>query len=175
MLRRLRQWGRATAKAALAISAGALLLLMGMEGFSALPYKDIAGIWTNGFGNTHGVGPDTPPVTRAEAQVTLQAHADSFGARVLSALTRPPSQGQFDAYLLLAYNIGPSAFRTSSTVRAHNAGDFYGACLYMLRWDKATVDGVLRRVKGLNTRRWAEYNVCLSGVPDVGYRPRRTQ
>lgn len=165
-----RQLGRANVKV---LGAAALLLLMALEGFVAPPYRDIAGIWTNGFGNTHNVGPNTPPVTREEAQVTLEAHVAKFGAAVEDALTRPSSQGQFDAYVLLAYNIGPKAFASSSTVRAHNRADYYGACMYVMRWNKVTINGQLVVARGLVNRRWAEYNVCLTGIPDVGYVPRR--
>lgn len=125
----IRQLGRVSART---ISIGALGLLMLLEGFSALPYRDIAGIWTDGYGNTKNVTPGKA-VTKPQAQATLKAHVDSFGAAVLAVLTVPPTQGQFDAYLLLAYNIGAAAFRSSSTVRAHNSGDPFAACLYLMR------------------------------------------
>lgn len=166
----IRQFGRVSRRS---LSIGGLTLLMLLEGFSALPYKDIAGIWTDGYGNTHGVRPGVA-VTQPQAQATLQAHVDSFGAAVLAALTVPPTQGQFDAYLLLAYNIGPAAFRSSAVVKAHNKGDPFGACLYLMRWNKVTLpDGRKVVSRGLVNRRWAEYNVCLSGIPNVGYVPRR--
>lgn len=166
----IRQLGRVSART---ISIGALGLLMLLEGFSALPYRDIAGIWTDGYGNTKNVTPGKA-VTKPQAQATLKAHVDSFGAAVLAALTVPPTQGQFDAYLLLAYNIGAAAFRSSSTVRAHNSGDPFAACLYLMRWNKVTLpDGRKVIARGLVNRRYTEYNVCLAGIPNVGYVPRR--
>jgi lysozyme len=146
---------------------------MALEGFSSLPYKDIAGIWTNGFGNTENVGPHTPPVSVEQARVKLDEHVGRFGSAVLTALKTEPTQGQYDAYVLLAYNIGSQAFASSSTAKAHNRGDYYGACLYMMRWNKITKNGELVPSRGLTLRRYTEYNLCVAGIPDVGYVPRR--
>lgn len=168
----LRQWGQTTTQV-LRASAAALVLLMAWEGFVSTPYKDIAGIWTNGFGNTHDVGPNTPPVSREQAAVQLRHHADTYGNAVLASLKRVPSQGMFDSFLLLTYNIGTGAFKNSSTAKAFNAGDYYGACLYINRWNKATVNGELRIVRGLTNRRYDEYNLCVTGLPYTGYVPRR--
>jgi lysozyme len=117
-----RQWGRAALKVAYAISAAAVVALMGYEGFVATPYRDQAGVWTNGYGNTKGVTRYTPPVTKAQATADLEAHVDKFTDGVLAALTIPPTQGQLDAYVLLTYNIGVPAFAKSSAAQAHNAG-----------------------------------------------------
>jgi lysozyme len=167
------QLGRAAAQHLGRITLVALLALAGYEGYSSRPYKDQAGVWTNGYGNTVNVGPHTPPVTHEQATTTLQAHVDTFTVAVLRALAPPPTQGQLDAYVSLTFNIGAGAFRGSSTAKAHRAGDFYGACLYMLRWDKITVNGALVRNRGLAIRRYGEYNTCLTGIPNTGYVPRR--
>lgn len=170
MIRLIRQRGRVSAKR---LSATAVAVLMALEAFRSFPYKDIAGVWTNGFGNTEGVTAKTPPVTQEQAKATLLRHADKFGDAVSEALTIEPTQGQYDSYVLVAYNIGPEAFASSSTVKAHNRGDFYGACMYELRWNKVTIKGQKVISRGLMNRRFTEYNLCVAGIPNVGYVPRR--
>jgi lysozyme len=167
------QLGRAVVKYVVSVSLAALASLAIMEGWSSPPYQDEAGVWTNGYGNTVGVTRNTKPVSREQGMVDLTKNVDIFTGSVVKSLTRPTTQGQLDSYVQFSYNIGAAAFATSSTAKAHNAGKYMDACLYMLRWTKLTEHGVLRQSRGLWNRRYNEYNVCLSGVPDVGYVPRR--
>lgn len=153
------------------LSARALLLLMALEGFRAVPYLDIAGVWTDGYGNTHGVVPGQR-VTREQARETLEQHVAVFGKGVQSCLDYAPTQGQFDAFVLMAVNTGlgakgkASGFcwlkdgRNSTVVRRYNAGDEGGACLAMLQWVKAAG----RYSQGLFNRRWQEYQLCVSST-----------
>lgn len=157
-----RQLGRAVLKFLLPLSAAALTALMGMEGFRAMPYKDIAGIWTDGYGNTHGVKPGVP-VTREQAEVRLADHVAAFQRQIDGCLYRGATQGQSDAYTILAYNIGPEAFCNSSIASNHADGRFKAACDSILLYNKARVNGVLRPVQGLTTRRHAERAMCLKG------------
>lgn len=162
MLHRLRQWGRVTARAALTVSGAALVLLMGLEGFSALPYKDIAGVWTNGYGNTVSVGPKTPAVTKAQAQDTLRRHVDVFGQGLDRCLRVTPTQPQYDALTLWTYNVGVSAACGSTLMRQLNAGAPPAVwCAQLLRWNKVRVDGQLVPSRGLTNRRKAEYALCM--------------
>ena len=154
-----------------ALSAGALVLLMALEGFRAVPYRDIVGVWTDGYGNTHGVVPGKA-VTEPEARATLVKHIKVFGQGVLDCLDREPSQGQYDAWVLMAVNTGLGApgkadgwcwlksGRKSTLVRRFNAGDEGGACLAMLAW----VNAGGRYSQGLFNRRWQEYQLCIEGT-----------
>lgn len=154
-----------------AISARALALLMALEGFRAMPYRDIAGVWTDGYGNTHGVVPGRP-VTEAQARATLIKHTENFGAQILKCLNREPTQAQYDAFVLAAINFGigapgkASGFcwqksgSPSTIVRRFNAGDEPGACLALMQWVYANK----KYVQGLFNRRWQEYQLCLEGT-----------
>ena len=153
------------------LTARALALLMMLEGFRSMPYRDIAGVWTDGYGNTHGVVPGRP-VTQAQAQATLAKHVETFGRGVQECLDYQPTQGQFDAFVLMAVNVGLGApnkgdgfcwlknGRNSTVVRRFNAGDEGGACLAMLQWNKAGG----KYSQGLHNRRWAEYQMCISST-----------
>lgn len=153
------------------LSAAAVACLMLFEGFRSMPYRDIAGVWTDGYGNTHGVVPGVA-VSEPVARARLVAHVDVFGTGVLKCLNREPTQGQYDAFVLMAYNTGlgkagkadgfceAKRGGPSTLVRRYNAGDEGGACLAMLRWVNA--GGAYSR--GLFNRRWQEYNMCLDGT-----------
>ena len=73
----------------------------------------------------------------------------------------PLHQHEYDAFLSLAYNIGPGAFCGSTLVRKLNAEDYAGACAEILRWDKAGG----KTVAGLTKRRQAEYRQCMGQQP----------
>lgn len=153
------------------LSAGAFVLLMALEGFRAVPYRDIAGVWTDGYGNTHGVVPGQA-VTEPAARATLQRHTEAFGQGVLDCLDREPTQGQYDAWVLMSLNTGLGApgkadgwcwlksGRKSTLARRYNAGDELGACLAMLQWTRA--GGAYSQ--GLFNRRWKEYQMCIEGT-----------
>lgn len=151
------------------LSYAALAALMTLEGLRLVPYQDGAGVWTDGYGNTHGVVPNGPAITMEKAERDLRAHTDRFAAAVDKSLTKSVTQAQFDAYTLFTYNIGEGAWRSSSTLKAHNRGDYMDACLYMLRWTKITDPKTKKKVesRGLWNRRYVEYNKCISGVPNV--------
>lgn len=80
------------------------------EDFKPRPYQDIAGNWTNGFGNTQGVTAHTPPVTLSEAKAQLGRNM--VGAASHLALCLPPAtldglnDNQYAALLSFAYNTG---------------------------------------------------------------------
>lgn len=69
----------------------------------------------------------------------------------------PLHQHEYDAYLSLAYNIGPTAFCGSTLVRKLNAQDYTGACREILRWDRFKG----QPLRGLTLRREGEYRQCM--------------
>lgn len=141
----------------LALSAGGLVGILSHEGYSDRAIIPVPGdVPTIGFGTTAGVRMGdriTPPqaVARALADVS------KFEGALRQCVTVPLHQHEYDAYVSLAYNIGPSAFCASTLVHKLNAGDYAGACWQILRWDKAGG----RRLAGLANRRQAEYRQCM--------------
>jgi lysozyme len=129
------------------------------EGFSSLPYRDIVGVWTDGYGNTHGVVPGVP-VSEPEARVTLQRHADKFAQAVQDCIGVPIAPQHLTAFTSLTYNIGPTAFCRSSIVPKYKAGDFDAACRVIPQFNKVRKNGKLVPVKGLTNRRAQEFAVC---------------
>lgn len=65
------------------------------------------------------------------------------------------------------FNSGPkiACNRAESTAaRKLDAKDYRGACMQILRWDKARIFGVMVSLPGLTTRRNNEMELCLKGV-----------
>lgn len=144
-------------RAAVALSAIGLVAIAGWEGFREDAYIPIDGdVPTIGFGHTAGVRlGDT--VTVEQALTLLRGDVREAERGVLSCVKVPLSQGELDAFVSLAFNIGASAFCGSTLVRKLNSGDYSGACEEIKRWHYA--GGV--SVPGLVARREAEYRRCM--------------
>jgi lysozyme len=142
--------------AALALSASTLVGIAGWEGYSGSAYQDIVGIWTIGFGTTGGVakGQNIDPVKALQRKLS---DVQKFEGAIKQCVKVPLHQYEYDAYLSLAYNIGPTAFCNSTLVRRLNEGQYNLACREILRWDKAGG----KVVRGLTNRREAEYRQCI--------------
>jgi lysozyme len=142
--------------AALTLSASALVGIAGWEGFKGTAYQDIVGIWTIGFGTTGGVkqGQTIDPVKALQRKLD---DVQKFEGALKKCVKVPLHQHEYDAYLSLAYNIGPTAFCNSTLVRRLNSQDYTGACREILRWNRAGG----KVVRGLTLRREAEYKQCI--------------
>ncbi|MDD3885181.1 MAG: lysozyme [Gallionella sp.] len=143
--------------AGLAASATVFVAILMHEGYSGTAYEPVPGdVPTIGFGTTAGVKPGdhiTPPRAVARALTDVQ----KFEGALKTCITVPLAQGEYDAFVSLSYNIGPSAFCGSTLVKKLNSGDYTGACLGILDWDKFKG----KPLKGLTVRRQAEYKLCM--------------
>jgi GH24 family phage-related lysozyme (muramidase) len=118
-------------------------------------YRDIAGVWTIGWGETENVRPGDV-MTQDEADRLLCARLGEFAQNVEALLARPATPHQLAAMVSLAYNVGLAGFARSSVLRAHNAGNALAAARAFGLWNKARVRGVLEEVRGLTARRARE-------------------
>ena len=115
------------------MSDAGLELLMEREGCVLRPYRDSRGIWTDGVGNTSGVTPDGPPITREKAMADLRRNLEGVEA-ALSQVRVPLEQFQHDALGSFVFNVGAGAFRESTLLRLINEGDFDGAAAQFDHW-----------------------------------------
>jgi lysozyme len=142
---------------ALTLSASALVGIAVHEGYRGEAYRPVPGdVPTIGFGTTDGVKPgDT--IEPVQALVRKLADVQRFEGALQQCVRVPLHQHEYDAFLSLAYNIGPGAFCGSTLVRRLNAGDYAGACAEILRWDRFRGEPL----RGLTLRRQAENRQCL--------------
>ena len=139
-------------------------LIKQWEGCKLKAYKDVAGIWTVGYGLTSRagfieVGPDTE-ITQAEADWYLEKVLEKFLSEIRSSITAPINENQLGAFLSLAYNIGPTAFKRSSALRHFNNGWLDRVPNAMRLWKKSNGEVI----QGLINRREAEVELFLKPV-----------
>lgn len=132
------------------------------EGFSPTTYFDSVGVPTIGFGTTAAAGVGIVPVpgmeiTEKQAEKYLRLALEKFARKIRPLITEEINDNEWSAFLSLAYNIGPTAFRRSTALRKFNEGDKQGAARAILMWNKAG-GKVLR---GLQRRRNAEMHLFL--------------
>jgi lysozyme len=142
--------------AAISLSASALVAIALHEGYRENAYVPLAGdVPTIGFGTTTGVklGDKTSP--EKALQATLR-DIQKFEGALKQCVKVPLTQGEYDGYISLSYNIGSSSFCNSTLVKKLNQQDYEGACKEILRWDKFKG----QRLPGLTKRREEEYLKC---------------
>lgn len=133
-------------------------LITTFEGLSLKPYLCPAGVWTIGYGHTGPmVNKDTPNITIEEAEAILQHDLHRFESSVLRLITRPLTDGQFDALVSFTFNLGAGALQRSTLRQKCNRREDEGAAAEFLKWNK--IGG--NAVKGLTKRRLAESGIYL--------------
>jgi len=142
-----------------------LALIKQFEGFEPAPYRDAVSIPTIGYGATYYPGGQRvslrdPPITEPEASRLLELMLARYAEGIDRYAQVPLSQGQFDALVSWAYNVGLEAARTSTLMRRLNEGDYLGAADQLPRWNRAGGQ-VLR---GLTLRRLAEQDLFVSSM-----------
>ena len=139
------------------------------EGSSTKPYLCFAEKATIGYGSTYY--PSGRKVTLADQPIT-EVQADEMMRHILAKDFEPTisaalkgvsvTQGQFDALVSLAYNIGVNATIKSTAMRLTKAGDVTGAANAFLLFNKIRQNGKLVVSKGLVARREREKALYLS-------------
>ena len=133
-----------------------------LEGFRAKAYIPVPGdVPTIGYGFTHGVKMGDV-MTRAEADARLIEELRPYEMAVWQACTNEPNQNEFDAMVLLCFNIGPAGFKKSTVLKAHNRGDHQAAARAFGLWNKSGG----KVYAGLTKRRAEESALYLTPMPD---------
>ena len=165
-----------TAVAALVLSASGLIGIAVSEGWEPVARPPVPGdVPTGGFGSTRA---ESGPMKSGEridpvrGLILLQRDASEAERIVRRCAPVPMHQHEFDAFVSLAYNVGPGKAGVkdgfcelkrggpSTIVRLLLAGDYVGACHAILGWDK--FQG--KPLRGLTLRRQRESLQCLGGA-----------
>lgn len=137
-------------------------LICEFEGEQLIAYDDGVGIWTIGFGTIkypNGVRVKKGDTcTLEQAKEYMRRDLIEFEHTVNSSVKVPLNQNQFDALVSLAYNIGSSAFKSSTLAKKLNSGDYQGAADQFNVW----VNAGGKRTQGLVNRRDREKLLFLS-------------
>lgn len=133
------------------ISETGLALIRQFEGLRLAAYRCPAGIATIGYGSTAGVKMGQT-ITSARAEELLREDVRQFEAAVSRLVKVPLTQGQHDALVSFAFNLGAKALEKSTLLRLLNAGDYSGTAAQFDRWVYASG----KKLPGLVKRRAAE-------------------
>ncbi|WP_414160753.1 lysozyme [Serratia sp. BNK-12] len=144
------------------ISKTGIELIKRFEGLELKAYQDSVGVWTIGYGWTQPVdgkkiGPDMV-IDQATANRLLKCGVVQYEQGVNQLVKVKITQGQFDALVSFAYNLGLRSLSTSTLLRKLNASDKQGASNEFGKWVNA--GGI--RLNGLVERREAERVLFLS-------------
>ena len=141
------------------VIAAAIGLVAAWEGRSLIAYADPVGIPTICEGYTQGVRlGDVATPARCDALTEQEVR------KALTVVDRSVSYPLPDpvrvALSSFVYNVGAGAYAKSTLLRKLKAGDIAGACQELDRWVYAGG----RKLRGLERRRQAERQLCLSSL-----------
>lgn len=147
------------------ISPNGLAILKDIEKFRANVYLDAAIKPTIGYGHKiKSTERFFRPITPAEGEALLKGDLETAENYINATMAGKGSlnggyrlnQYQYDALVLLVFNIGVTAFRSSTLLIYLQNGDMDEAAEQFLVWNKITVNGKKQVSKGLVARRGIE-------------------
>ncbi len=141
-----------------------IALIKRFEGLRLEAYRDVAGVWTIGYGHTGRTARAGARITEPEAEALLARDLGRFEKALRRLAGSPLPQPQFDALVSLSYNIGIGAFARSTALARFRSGDERGAAEAIGWCNKATIGGEKRVLPGLVRRRAAEAALFLEGA-----------
>ena len=150
------------------VSPQAVYMIVNLEGCVRNPYKCPADVWTNGVGNTHNVD-KSKVLTIDEVAADLRRNIkDAENCINADFNGREMNQGQYDAMVSLAFNLGCGNIKRyyskkhgmtlpTTIYRAAKAQDWTLMCNHISDFNKSGG----RVLKGLQMRRTKEKAICL--------------
>lgn len=118
-------------------------IIKNFEGLRLSAYRDVAGVWTIGYGSTRyhddkPIKPGDQLASELQADAlfrnTMGPYEDAVNQSVKVQLT----QNQFDALVSFTYNEGTGALQGSTLLVKLNEKNYTEAALHFMAWDKIT-------------------------------------
>lgn len=159
----------------LTMSASGLTLLKSKESLALAPYDDQTGLeisnWTAGatIGYGHLIvrsewNQYKNGISQAQADALFKSDLSPFVSTVRTSIKAKVSQEQFDALVILAFNIGRTAFSKSSVATLVNdptaVTGYSSLKSAWMAWNKSQG----KEMKGLANRRTAEWSLYERGI-----------
>lgn len=125
------------------LSKHGINLIKNLEGMRLNAYRDVAGVWTIGYGSTRyhdgkAVKPGDKLANELQATALFINTLKQYTEAVNSYVKVPLTQNQFDALVSFTYNEGTGALRASTLLKKLHAADYPGAADQFLLWNKIT-------------------------------------
>jgi lysozyme len=139
------------------LSPNGRLFIERNEGLRLHAYQDGGGIWTIGYGHTHGVKPGDV-CTEAQAVAWLEQDIAFAEAAVADLVKVALTDNQFAALVDFAFNLGATRFAGSTLLKRLNAGNYGGVPAFLKAWvfiDGKVAPGLLAR-RNREAELWAQ-------------------
>lgn len=138
------------------INAAGLALVRAYEGLRLEAYQDGGGVWTIGYGHTHGVKQgDT--ISAARAEHMLEADLMAAEAAVRRLVKVPLTDNQFSALVSFVFNVGDAQLAKSTLLRKLNDSGHgkVPACLKSWIFDNGKVQPGLVKRRAAEAALWS--------------------
>lgn len=143
-------------------------LIKAFEGCKLVAYYCPAGKLTIGWGHTSAAGKPVVTegfkITKTEADAILSSDLGQYEKSVNDNVKVPLTQNQFDALVDFTYNVGSSAFKTSTLLKKLNAGQYKAIPAEFMKWVHGPGGVVLQ---GLVRRRSADASWWATTSPEI--------
>ena len=144
------------------VTAGAVLVgaLTVLEGDKLKAYKDSVGVWTISRGVTKDVKPGMT-ITQEQSDKMTEKELDERATKLKQLIKVPIHQYEWDANMLLAWNIGIGKYAKSTVLRRLNQRRYKESCDAFLLWKYAGGKPILLK------RRQRERLLCLGKIKKI--------
>jgi len=125
------------------LSTNGFKIIKNFEGLRLTAYRDVAGIWTIGYGSTRyhdgkAVKPGDKLSGEAQADALFANTLGQYEDAVNRYVKVPLTQNQFDALVSFTYNEGTGALKESTILVKLNEKNYTEAASHFLAWNKIT-------------------------------------
>ena len=125
------------------LSDNGLKIIKNFEGLRLSAYRDVAGVWTIGYGSTRyhdgkPVKPYDQLASEVQADALFRNTLGQYEDAVNQFVKVPLTQNQFDALVSFTYNEGTGALEESTLLVKLNEKNYTEAATHFLAWDKIT-------------------------------------
>ncbi len=125
------------------LSDNGFKMIKNFEGLRLAAYRDVAGVWTIGYGSTRyhdgvRVKPGDTLTDGIQADALFRNTLGQYEDAVNRLVKAPLTQHQFDALVSFTYNEGTGALEGSTLLVKLNEKNYNEAAAHFLAWDKIT-------------------------------------
>lgn len=138
------------------INAAGLAVVRAHEGLRLEAYRDTGGVWTIGYGHTHGVK-SGQKITAERAEHLLEADLMAAEAAVSRLVKVNLNENQFSALVSFVFNVGEDQFGKSTLLRKLNEGGYslVPPCLKSWIFDNGRVQPGLVKRRAAEAALWS--------------------
>ncbi|HEY4326154.1 MAG TPA: lysozyme [Mucilaginibacter sp.] len=125
------------------LSSTGLTIIKNFEGLRLEAYRDVAGVWTIGYGSIRyhdgkRIKPGDKLASEAQADALFRNTLGQYESAVNEQVKVSITQNQFDALVSFSYNEGTGALKESTLLVKLNEKNYAEAAAHFLAWDKIT-------------------------------------